>query len=92
MPQRLSDVPMADLVPETREWNDGTGIALDDWIGCIGSVEHAIAYGEMFINSSDTYEHHFCCKTTRLFARELGSGDSTQVHGGHGRSNRGSSF
>jgi hypothetical protein len=48
MPQRLSDVPMADLVPETRDWNDGHGIDLEAWIGCIGSIEHAIAYGELF--------------------------------------------
>ena len=48
MPQRLSDVPMADLVPETRDWNGGSGINVADWIGCIGSVEHAIGYGELF--------------------------------------------
>lgn len=48
MPQRLSDVPMADLVPETKDWNGGSGISVADWIGCIGSVEHAIGYGELF--------------------------------------------
>ena len=48
MPQRLSDVPMADLVPETRDWNSGSGISVVDWIGCIGSIEYAIGYGELF--------------------------------------------
>ncbi len=48
MPQRLSDVPMADLVPETRDWNGGSGIDLDSWIACVGSVEYAIGYGELF--------------------------------------------
>lgn len=48
MPQRLSDVPLADLIPETREWNEGRGIDLESWIGCVGSFEHAIAYGEIF--------------------------------------------
>ena len=48
MPQRLSDVPMADLVPETRDWNGGSGIDLHSWIGCVGSFEHAIGYGELF--------------------------------------------
>ncbi len=48
MPQRLSDVPMADLVPETRNWNGGSGIGIEAWIGCIGSIEHAIGYGELF--------------------------------------------
>lgn len=48
MPQRLSDVLMTDLVPETRDWNGGRGISVADWIGCVGSVEHAIGYGELF--------------------------------------------
>ena len=48
MPQRLSDVPLADLVPETREWTGGNGIDLLSWIGCVGSYEHAIAYAEIF--------------------------------------------
>lgn len=48
MPQRLSDVPMVDLVRETRDWNGGRGVELLSWIGVVGSVEHAIAYGELF--------------------------------------------
>jgi hypothetical protein len=48
MPERFSDVPLANLVPETREWNDGNGISLKAWIACVGSIEHAIAYGELF--------------------------------------------
>ena len=48
MPERLSDVPMADLIPETRDWNNGSGIDIRSWIGCIGSIEHAIGYGELF--------------------------------------------
>lgn len=48
MPQRLTTVPIADLVPELREWNNGKGIDLDSWLGCVGSFGHAIAYGELF--------------------------------------------
>jgi hypothetical protein len=48
MPQRLSDVSLSQLVPETREWNDGRGIDLLSWIGCVGNIEQAIAYGELF--------------------------------------------
>lgn len=48
MPQRLSDVPLADLVPETRQWNGGRGIDLLGWLGCTGGIEHAIACGELF--------------------------------------------
>jgi hypothetical protein len=48
MSQRLSDVPLPQLVPETQDWNGGHGIDLYDWIGCVGIIEHAIAYGELF--------------------------------------------
>ena len=43
VPQRLSEIPMADLVPETSEWNTGRGIDLRSWIGCVGNIEYAIA-------------------------------------------------
>lgn len=58
MPKRLSDVPLADLIPETREWNGGRGIDLEAWIGCVGSFEHAIGYGELFW--PDFAEHDDC--------------------------------
>jgi hypothetical protein len=58
MPQRLSDVLMTDLVPETQAWNDGKGIDLEAWIGCEGRLEYAIAYGELFW--PDFTEHDGC--------------------------------
>ncbi len=48
MPQRLSDVPLSELVPDTQAWNGGHGIDLLGWVGCVGGIEHAIAYGELF--------------------------------------------
>jgi hypothetical protein len=48
MPQRLSDVPLVELVPETRDWNEGRGIELASWISGVGGFEHAIGYGELF--------------------------------------------
>jgi hypothetical protein len=48
MAQRLSEVPLSQLVPETKGWNDGRGIDLLSWIGCVGTIGHAIAYGELF--------------------------------------------
>jgi hypothetical protein len=48
MPQRLSDIPLADLVPEIRKWNGGKGIDLYSWIQCVGTIETAIAFGELF--------------------------------------------
>ena len=48
MPQRLSDIELSQLIPETQAWNEGRGIDLLSWIQCIGRIEHAIAYGELF--------------------------------------------
>lgn len=48
MPQRLSDVPLSELVPETQMWNGGKGLTLLDWLGCAASIEHVIACGELF--------------------------------------------
>jgi hypothetical protein len=49
---------MADLVPETQDWNGGNGIDLLSWVRCVGSIEHAIAYGELFW--PDFAEHDGC--------------------------------
>lgn len=38
----------AKLVPEIREWNEGGGIRIQDWISCVGSYEHAIGYCTLF--------------------------------------------
>lgn len=48
MPQRLSNVPLADLVPETKLWNDGHGIDLETFAADHGSFELAIAFGQFF--------------------------------------------
>lgn len=39
---------MSALVPETQAWNGGHGIDLLAWIGCVASIDHAIAFGELF--------------------------------------------
>ena len=58
MPQRLSDVDLASLVPETKTWNNGDVVSLGHWIFAIGSFEHMIAYGELFW--PDFVEHDGC--------------------------------
>ena len=37
-----------ELVPEMQAWNEGNGIDIDSWIGCIGSYTHAIGYSRIF--------------------------------------------
>ena len=36
------------LVPELSDWNNGAGISVESWIGCIGQFDHAIGYGTIF--------------------------------------------
>lgn len=36
------------LIPELPQWNNGGGIDIDDWIGCIGRFDHAIGYSRVF--------------------------------------------
>jgi hypothetical protein len=36
------------LIPELKQWNNGDGISIDAWLQCIGSYEHAVAYGTLF--------------------------------------------
>lgn len=78
MPQRISDIPLTDLVPETQQWNDGRGISLESWIGCVGSFEHAIAYGELFW--PDFAEHEGCVFLAR-FKEESYRGFMQQTSG-----------
>lgn len=36
------------IIPELREWNNGAGIAPDDWISCVGNYPLAIGYSLIF--------------------------------------------
>jgi hypothetical protein len=36
------------LIPDLSRWNDGHGIDLLSWIGCVGREDHAIAYAALF--------------------------------------------
>ena len=37
-----------DLIPELASWNEGKGIDVVSWLGCIGRYDHAIAYAALF--------------------------------------------
>jgi hypothetical protein len=62
MPKRLSDVPLASLVPETETWQNGQPVGLEGWIYALGSFEQMIAYGELFW--PDFVEHDGCILRT----------------------------
>jgi hypothetical protein len=36
------------LIPEMAAWNGGTGIDIDGWLSCSGSLELAIAFSTLF--------------------------------------------
>src|SRR5512132_4131566 len=36
------------LVPELKDWNEGKGIDIEDWIYYESSLEHAVGFGSLF--------------------------------------------
>jgi hypothetical protein len=36
------------LIPHLAEWNTGSGISAQAWIGCIGRFDHAVGYATLF--------------------------------------------
>jgi hypothetical protein len=44
----LSPVDYSQLIPELPRWNNGAGIAVDSWIGCVGNFELAVGYSVLF--------------------------------------------
>lgn len=36
------------LIPELKDWNNGKGIDVRSWIGCVGNYQTAIGYSTMF--------------------------------------------
>jgi hypothetical protein len=77
--QRLSDVSLAELVPETKAWNEGRGIDLLSWIGCVGSFEHAIGYAQIFW--PELVEHDGCVFLASRFGETSYAGFMQQTHG-----------
>ena len=36
------------LIPELKQWNNGKGIDIEAWIGCVGDFQKAIGYSVIF--------------------------------------------
>lgn len=36
------------LIPELKDWNNGKGIDVESWIGCVGDFQKAIGYSTIF--------------------------------------------
>jgi len=36
------------LIPELKDWNNGAGIDVESWIGCVGDFQKAIGYSTIF--------------------------------------------
>ena len=36
------------LIPELKDWNNGKGIDIYSWIGCVGDFQKAIGYSVIF--------------------------------------------
>jgi hypothetical protein len=44
--QKMTD--FSKLIPELPKWNNGAGIDVVSWIGCVGDFEKAIGYSTIF--------------------------------------------
>jgi hypothetical protein len=71
-----------ELIPELRLWNDGKGIAAEEWIGCIGNYPLAIGYSLLFwprFVRSDEYvlRQGFSEGALRGFEQQAGSSRSS---------------
>ena len=42
------NIDFTKLIPELQLWNNGQGIDIESWLSCVGSYEHAVAYGRLF--------------------------------------------
>ena len=42
------DREFARLIPELAAWNDGRGIDIKSWLGCIGRFDRCVAYTTLF--------------------------------------------
>ena len=51
-------VDFAKLIPELTAWNNGSGISIEAWTGCVGNIELAIGYSQLFW--PDFIEHDGC--------------------------------
>jgi hypothetical protein len=38
----------SELIPELKDWNNGKGIDVESWIGCVGNFQLMIAYSTLF--------------------------------------------
>jgi hypothetical protein len=74
----------SELIPELDGWNNGVGIDIDSWIGCVGNYEHFIGYGHLlwpdFIEHDDCvfFAHRFTEDNYRAFMQQT-KGDKRAV-------------
>lgn len=50
------DNPASRLIPELAAWNNGDGVDLVSWIGCIGRYDHALGYAAIFWPDFEFYD------------------------------------
>ncbi|HSA77298.1 MAG TPA: hypothetical protein VLG72_00365 [Nitrospirota bacterium] len=53
------------LIPELSDWNNGKGIDVVSWIGCVGDFQKAIGYSVMF------WPHFEECARQQLMIKNL---------------------
>jgi hypothetical protein len=72
-----------ELIPEMRDWNNGTGIDLKGWISCTGGFRLAVGYSAIFWPGFVEFEQYvlregFSVEALRGFEEQCG-GDRRRV-------------
>lgn len=68
----------SELIPELSAWNNGKGIDLESWVGCMGSADLAIGYSAIYWPRFTLYEdyilrHGFSLDSLKGFEQRCGA-------------------
>ena len=71
------------LIPEMRDWNNGSGIDVRAWVGCEGSFRLAVGYSAIFWPEFVEFEGYvlragFSLESLRGFERQC-DGDRRRI-------------
>jgi hypothetical protein len=55
-----------ELIPEMRDWNNGAGIDVESWIGCVGGFKLAVGYSAIFWPEFVEFERYILRKSFSL--------------------------
>lgn len=73
----MNELDPSALIPELSDWNNGRGIDLETWVGCMGNIDLAIGYSTIFWPKFVVFEDYvlregFSIDSLRGFEKQCG--------------------